>query len=74
MTDQKHQSGAFFRELRRLNACAPVSAYAGTWEHSTEMKADALLPIALADFGLLPRGVKPLPRSVHHQARLGCEA
>jgi poly(3-hydroxybutyrate) depolymerase len=73
VTDQKHQSDAFFRELKRLNTCAPVSAYAGAWEHSTEMKADALLPIALADFGLLPRGAKPLPRSVHHEAPTDCE-
>ena len=51
MTDQKHESGAFFRELKRLNGCAPVSAYAGGWEHSKEVKADALLPIALAELG-----------------------
>ena len=74
VTDQKHQSRAFFRELMRLNGCAPVSAYAGAWEHSKEMKADALLPIALADLGLLPEGVKRLPRSVHHQSRPACEA
>ena len=74
VTDQKHQSRAFFRELKRLNPCAPVSAYAGAWEHSKEMKADALLPIALADLGLLPQGLKRLPLSVHHQARPLCEA
>lgn len=74
VTDQKHQSRAFFRELKRLNPCAPISAYAGGWEHSKEMKADALLPIALADLGLLRKGVKRLPQSVHHQAApRGCE-
>jgi pimeloyl-ACP methyl ester carboxylesterase len=72
VTDQKHQSGVLFRELRRLNACAPVSAYAGAWEHSKEMKADQLLPIALAGFGLLPAGTKTLPRSVHHQPAGSC--
>ena len=74
VTDQQHQSGAFFRELKRLNACAPVSAYAGTWEHSKEMKADALLPIALRDLDLLPKTTKILPISVHHQVRPSCEA
>jgi pimeloyl-ACP methyl ester carboxylesterase len=74
VTDQKNQSGAFFRELKRLNRCAPVSAYAGAWEHSKEMKADALLPIALAELGLLPHGLKRLPKSVHYQARPACEA
>lgn len=71
--DQKHQSKALFDELRWLNPCAPVSAYAGQWSHSKEMKASELLPIALAEFGLLPRGIKTLPRSVRHQAAPVCE-
>jgi poly(3-hydroxybutyrate) depolymerase len=72
VTDQKHQSGALFRVLKRLNACASVSAYAGAWEHSKEMKAGALLPFALRELGLLPSGAEKLPRSVHHQAAPSC--
>jgi poly(3-hydroxybutyrate) depolymerase len=72
VTDQKHQSQALFHELRRLDGCAPVEAFAGRWAHSKEMRADALLPIALAGFDLLPRGFKALPRSVRHQAAPTC--
>lgn len=72
--DQKHQSWALFRELKRLNPCAAVSAYAGRWPHSKEMKASELLPIALAEFGLLPRGTKKLPSSVRHQDVPDCAA
>lgn len=72
VTDQKHQSEALFRELRKLNPCAPVTAYAGRWQHSTEMRATSLLPIALAGFDLLPRGVKTLPRSVRYHRAAAC--
>jgi poly(3-hydroxybutyrate) depolymerase len=64
--DQAHQSKALLDELRRLDPCAPVSAYVGRWAHSTEMRATSLLPIALSGFGLLPADVKPLPKSVRH--------
>jgi len=74
VVDQKHQSWALFRELKRLNPCAPVSAYAGRWPHSKEMKASELLPIALAEFGLMPRGAKQLPSSVRHQDAPDCAA
>jgi len=57
----------------KLNDCAPVSAYKGRWQHSTEMRASALLPIALAGFGLMPRGLKSLPSSVRHHAAPVCE-
>ena len=70
--DQEHQSAALFGELRRLNACAPVSAYAGRWAHSKEMRASALLPIALGRFGLLPARVKVLPGSVRHSPEPAC--
>jgi poly(3-hydroxybutyrate) depolymerase len=70
--DQKHQSQALFTELRGLNRCAPVSAYVGGWAHSHEMRADALLPIALDGFGLLPGKAKKLPASVRHQAAPAC--
>ena len=72
VVDQKHQSRALFRELKRLNPCAPVSAYAGGWPHSKEMKATELLPIALAKFNLLEPGVKELPPSVRHHAAPDC--
>jgi poly(3-hydroxybutyrate) depolymerase len=71
VSDQKHQSWALFRELKRLNRCAPVSAYAGRWAHSVEMQATELLPIALHELGLLRRG-KKLPRSVRHQPVPAC--
>ena len=71
VSDQKHQSWALFRELKRLNACAPISAYAGRWPHSQEMRASELLPIALHKLGLLRRG-KTLPSSVHHQPAPAC--
>ena len=70
--DQKHQSEALLQELRRLDPCAPVSAYVGRWAHSTEMRASALLPIALSHFGLLPAKVKALPRSVRHTSTPSC--
>lgn len=59
--DQAHQSAALVRRLRRANRCAPVVAYAGTWRHSQAMWAGSLLPVALAGFGLLPRGFPGIP-------------
>ena len=59
--------------LRTLNPCAPVSAYEGRWKHSSEMRATALLPIALAGFDLLPDGTKALPQSVHYTPAPSCE-
>ena len=70
--DQKHQSQALLEKLRRLNRCAPVTAYVGRWAHSQEMRANALLPIALAGFGLMPGKVKALPASVRHQPAPPC--
>jgi poly(3-hydroxybutyrate) depolymerase len=66
VTEQKTQSGALYRELRRLGPRAPLKAYIGGWKHSTEMRAKALLPLALSDFGLLPAGYKNCPASVQH--------
>jgi dipeptidyl aminopeptidase/acylaminoacyl peptidase len=62
--DQEHQSKALFDELRRLDARAPLISYSGRWAHSKEMRATALLPLALSDFGLLPRGFKSVPKQV----------
>jgi pimeloyl-ACP methyl ester carboxylesterase len=72
VTDQKHQSGALYDAVRRLNPCAPVSAYVGSWAHSTEMRAAALLPIALSGFGLLPEGYKAVPDDVEYDAAPQC--
>jgi pimeloyl-ACP methyl ester carboxylesterase len=72
VSDQAHQSGLLFSTIRRLNSCAPVSEYVGRWAHSTEMRAEALLPVALIRFGLLPPGAKGLPRSVHYVPAPGC--
>jgi pimeloyl-ACP methyl ester carboxylesterase len=72
VVDQKHQSARLFQTLRELNPCAPVSAYEGQWKHSAEMRAAALLPIALAGFDLLPSDVKTLPATVRYQAAPGC--
>jgi pimeloyl-ACP methyl ester carboxylesterase len=53
VVDQLQQSGRLFWELRRLNPTAPVEAWAGNWIHSSEMHERAMLPLALAGFGLL---------------------
>jgi poly(3-hydroxybutyrate) depolymerase len=66
VSDQAHQSEALFRVLRRLDPSAPVSAYRGRWAHSSEMRATSLLPLALADFGLLPDSVRRIPATVRH--------
>lgn len=67
VSDQSHQSKALFDAVRRINPSAPVSAYIGRWQHSKEMRASQLLPIALSQFGLLPPAVKALPESVQHE-------
>jgi pimeloyl-ACP methyl ester carboxylesterase len=59
--DQEHQSGALDRELRRLNRCAPLTSYAGTWRHSQAMWAGSLLPVALAGWGLLSPSFAGIP-------------
>jgi poly(3-hydroxybutyrate) depolymerase len=63
--DQAHQSEQLVRKVHELNPCAPVVAVSGRWEHSREMRASELLPVALSRFGLLPAGYKTLPHSVH---------
>jgi pimeloyl-ACP methyl ester carboxylesterase len=72
VVDQAHQSGALFRELRRLNPCAPTTAYAGRWQHSTEMRSTSLLPLALIDFGLLRHGFLHRPSSVRYSPAAAC--
>jgi pimeloyl-ACP methyl ester carboxylesterase len=51
---QQRQSGRFIKEIRKLNPKADVVGYTGGWRHSAEMRAKTHLPLALADFGLLP--------------------
>jgi pimeloyl-ACP methyl ester carboxylesterase len=53
--DQARQSKRLFDEIRRLNPHAPVTAYQGFWRHSAEMRHNTRLPLALAQFGLLPQ-------------------
>jgi pimeloyl-ACP methyl ester carboxylesterase len=62
--DQNRQSGRLFRKLRQLNANAPIEAYVGYWTHSAEMQAGTRLPLALANFGLLPE--TPVSVGLHH--------
>jgi pimeloyl-ACP methyl ester carboxylesterase len=53
--DQARQTKRLYDIIRRLAPNAPVGAYQGYWRHSAEMRANARLPLALADLGLLPR-------------------
>jgi pimeloyl-ACP methyl ester carboxylesterase len=52
--DQLYQSERFFREIRRLNPLAPITAFAGFWIHSYEMQSTTRLPLALQTFDLIP--------------------
>jgi pimeloyl-ACP methyl ester carboxylesterase len=61
---QRQQTGRLFRTLRRLNPQAPVSGFVGHWPHSREMRSDALLPLALARFRLVPRNLGRVPSQV----------
>jgi poly(3-hydroxybutyrate) depolymerase len=63
---QNTQSGALYRQLRRIGTRAPLEAYVGNWAHSKEMRADALLPVAVSGFGLLPQSVDRSPAGVVH--------
>ena len=54
VTDQQHQSGALFREIKRLRKHGRLDSVVGTWAHSHEMRFDTQLPQALVWLGLLP--------------------
>ena len=54
VTNQALESGALYRDIKRLNPAAPVAEFVGTWRHTAEMRAWARLPFALRLFGLLP--------------------
>jgi pimeloyl-ACP methyl ester carboxylesterase len=64
VVNQRHQSQALFREVKRINPQAPVQAYVGYWAHSREMHARTRLPLALAAFGLLPSHSRTLLRGM----------
>jgi poly(3-hydroxybutyrate) depolymerase len=59
VSDQKHESGLLYGDIKRFNPGAPVSEFVGTWAHVTEMTAHGYLPYALSRFGLMPPGVAP---------------
>jgi hypothetical protein len=62
--NQRYQSQALFRRIKSLNPKAPVQAYVGYWAHSREMTAKTRLPLALAEFGLLPSPSRKLLRGM----------
>ena len=53
VTDQRDQSGRLAAVLRRLEPRAQVVEYVGDWPHSSDMRADTLLPVACARLGLV---------------------
>jgi poly(3-hydroxybutyrate) depolymerase len=63
VSDQAHESGLLYRDVKRLNPAARVSQFVGTWAHTTEMTAHGYLPYALSRFGLLPP--RPMPQPQH---------
>jgi pimeloyl-ACP methyl ester carboxylesterase len=54
--NQASESGLLYRTISHLNAQAPVVQYVGTWGHTAEMRPTALMPLALAQIGLLQLG------------------
>jgi dipeptidyl aminopeptidase/acylaminoacyl peptidase len=50
--DQDHQSGHFYRELRKRRPRGRVEAVTGFWRHSSEMRHDTQLPDAVRWLGL----------------------
>ena len=62
VSDEKHESGLLYRDVKRLNPAAPVSQFVGAWAHTTEMAAHGYLPYALSRFGLMPPRVAPFPQ------------
>jgi poly(3-hydroxybutyrate) depolymerase len=59
VTDQQHESGLLYREIKRFNRAAPVDEFVGAWSHTSEMKAHGYLPYALSRFGLMPAQKPP---------------
>jgi len=65
VVNQTQQSGALYRTIVRLNPRAPVQAFVGYWNHSHEMQARTRLPVALAEFGLLPTPSRRVASGMH---------
>jgi poly(3-hydroxybutyrate) depolymerase len=59
VTNQEHESGLLYREIKRFNRAAPVNEFVGAWSHTSEMKAHGYLPYALSRFGLMPAHKPP---------------
>ena len=59
VTDQRRESGRFYRRLRAAAPGAPVQEVVGYWQHAHEMHPTTQLPLALACFGLVaPTGLR----------------
>jgi poly(3-hydroxybutyrate) depolymerase len=70
VSDQRHESGLLYREIKRLNPAAPVTQFVGAWAHTSEMQAHGYLPFALARFGLMPPRAAP-PAQVDQDSPAG---
>jgi poly(3-hydroxybutyrate) depolymerase len=64
VVDSGAQSGALFRRIRRLNPHAPLTGYVGAWKHAKAFTPGRLLPLALANFGLMPAVFDASPTAV----------
>ncbi|HEY3184403.1 MAG TPA: hypothetical protein VGJ77_16300 [Gaiellaceae bacterium] len=62
VVDADLQSGALLDALRAEGPAAPVFSVEGRWAHTHELRYDALLPYALARFGLLAAQFDRVPR------------
>jgi len=59
VTDQRRESGRFYRRLRAAAPGAPIQEVVGYWQHAHEMHPTTQLPAALACFGLIaPTGLR----------------
>ena len=54
VTDQAHQTGAFYRRLAAIAPRAPVQEIVGYWQHAHEFHPETQLRAALACFHLVP--------------------
>jgi poly(3-hydroxybutyrate) depolymerase len=71
VTDQRRESGRFYRRLRAAAPGAPVQAVIGYWQHAHEMHPATQLPAALACFGLVaPTGLR-VPAYKHQGGSTG---
>jgi poly(3-hydroxybutyrate) depolymerase len=61
ITNQASQTGRFYHQLIQSNPAAPIVSYTGTWRHTAEYSAFAVLPTALTRISLTP------PKTPTHQ-------